>query len=351
NHNPSTETISLKEYRERHAQYKSDEDLQAAHAAAPWLCTWDDHESTNNSYRTGAQNHNDGEGEWTVRKQIATQAYLEWMPVRDPEPGRPRESIYRKFDFGDVATVFCLESRLTGRSDEISWSAVLADKSPAEIPAAAMATMQQVADPARTMLGATQEEWLAQGFEASAGSKSWQVLANQVIMARVTPPRFDKTLSAEQKAGLQGYAARVVEFSQLRVPWNLDAWDGFPAARERLYEAARKADARLVTLTGDTHTAWANTLYDADGDKRGVEFGTTSVTSPGLGSYISNVPDLGQQFADANKEVDWFKPDGHGWILVSLDKDALTTEYHEVSTIVDKDYKPALVKQVTVARA
>ncbi|WP_306252897.1 alkaline phosphatase [Parvularcula sp. IMCC14364] len=351
NHIPPTEIISLADYRTRHAQYKSDRDLQSAHAAAPWLCTWDDHESTNNSYRTGAQNHNDGEGDWTVRKQIATQAYLEWMPVRDPAPGRARESIYRKFDFGDIATVFCLESRLTGRSDEISWGAVLADKTPAEIPAAAFATMQAVADPARTMLGATQENWLAEGLEKSAKDKAWQVLANQVIMAKVKPPRFDQTLTDEQKAGLQGFAAQVVGFSRLQVPWNLDAWDGFPAARERLYAAAEKADARLVTLTGDTHTAWANTLYDDAGNTRGVEFGTTSVSSPGLGSYISNVPDLGQQFADANREVDWFKPDGHGWMLVTLTKQSAETEYHEVSAIDADDYTTSVVKKVSVERS
>ncbi len=162
NHEPPLEIVSLDDYRTRHAQYKTDPDLQAAHAAAPWLCTWDDHESTNNSYRSGAENHNPeaGEGNWTDRKQAAVQAYLEWMPVRDPEMGKAREALYRRFDFGDVASVICLETRLTGRSDEISWFTELGGLEPAAIPLAAMSTMARVQNPDRTMLGAAQEAWL-----------------------------------------------------------------------------------------------------------------------------------------------------------------------------------------------
>ncbi|NBC21230.1 MAG: alkaline phosphatase, partial [Alphaproteobacteria bacterium] len=268
-HDPVIETVTLEDYRTRHAQYKSDPDLQAAHAAAPWLCTWDDHESTNNSYRSGAENHNpqENEGDWSDRKQAAVQAYLEWMPVRDPEPGRAREAIYRRFDFGDTATIFCLESRLTGRSDEISWFAELGGLEPARIPMAAARTMTRVQADERTMLGAAQEDWLAGGLAASAGrGTSWQVLANQVIMARVRPPNFTRTLSEDQIAAVEnGYVRQLIPFSQLALPWNLDAWDGFPAARERLYKAAAEAGANLVTLTGDTHTAWANNLHDAGG--------------------------------------------------------------------------------------
>ena len=210
-HDPITETVTLDDYRTRHAQYKSDADLQAAHAAAPWLCTWDDHESTNNSYRTGAQNHNpeDNEGDWTTRKQMAVQAYLEWMPVRNPVAGRARESIYRKFQFGTVATVFCLESRLTGRSEEISWFAELGGLAPAEVPLRAMSTMARVSADERTMLGAEQEAWLAEGLRDSVSSGiQWQVLANQVVMARVVPPNFNQTLTPEQIEGFgDGFAS------------------------------------------------------------------------------------------------------------------------------------------------
>lgn len=352
NHEPPMEIVTLGDYRMRHAQYKRDPMLQAAHAAAPWLCTWDDHESTNNSYRTGAENHQpETEGNWSDRKQAAVQAYLEWMPIRDPEAGRAVGGIYRSFSFGDIATVFCLESRLTGRSDEISWGAELAGVAPEAIPAKAQEVMGRLSDESRTMLGKVQEDWLSEGLQSSTGSgKAWQVLANQVIMAKVRPPNLMETLSDAQKAAQSGYVAQMIPFSQLGLPFNLDAWDGFPAARERLYGAAAASGARLVTLTGDTHTAWANTLHDVSGSQRGVEFGCTSVTSPGLGTYIKDVPDLGEQFASANDDVNWYKVDGHGYTMVRLTADEVTSEFVEVSGILEKTYSTASIASFRTRR-
>ncbi len=342
NHEPPLEIVSLDDYRTRHAQYKTDADLQAAHAAAPWICTWDDHESTNNSYRSGAENHNpeQNEGNWSDRKQAAVQAYLEWMPVRDPAVGKAREALYRRFDFGDVASVMCLETRLTGRSDEISWFAELGGLESSQIPLAATSTMIRVQDPERTMLGAAQEAWLDQELKSSTeAGKSWQVLANQIVMARVRPPNFTRTMTDEQKAAQDvGYIQQLIPFSQLGLPFNLDAWDGFPAARDRLYTSAKAAGARLVTLTGDTHTAWANTLVDADDEQRGVEFGCTSVTSPGLGTYIKDVPDLGAQFVDANPEVDFYDPFDNGWVLVTLTQDEARADYKKVTDVTQETY-------------
>lgn len=352
NHEPPMEIVSLGDYRTRHAQYKRDPMLQAAHAAAPWICTWDDHESTNNSYRTGAENHQpETEGNWTDRKQAAVQTYLEWMPVRDPEAGRATGGIYRTFSFGDTASVFCLESRLTGRSDEISWGAELSGVAPDAIPAKAQEVMGRVGDESRTMLGRVQEEWLDGELQSSVSSgKTWQVLANQVIMARVRPPNLMETLTDAQKAAQSGYVAQMIPFSQLGLPFNLDAWDGFPAARERLYASAAASNARLVTLTGDTHTAWANTLHDSASAPRGVEFGCTSVTSPGLGTYIKDVPDLGDQFAAANQDVNWYKVDGHGYTLVTLTADDVTSEYVEVSGIRDQSYTTGSIARFRAAR-
>ncbi|RIJ16162.1 alkaline phosphatase [Henriciella mobilis] len=351
-HEPPMEVITLGDYRMRHAQYKSDPKAQAAHAAAPWLCTWDDHESTNNAYRTGAENHQpETEGNWTDRKQAAVQAYMEWMPVRDVTAGREYSAIYRQFDFGDLATVFCLESRLTGRSDEISWGAELAGVAPEEVPDKAMEVMGRVSDESRTMLGGVQEAWLDKGLKSSVSSgKAWQVLANQVIMANVKPPNLVEALTPEQQAAQTGYVAGMIPFSQLGLPFNLDAWDGFPAARERLYYSAATAGARLVTFTGDTHTAWANELHDKAGALRGVEFGCTSVTSPGMGKYVKDVPDLGEMFAEANEDVEWFDPNGHGYILVTLDADAVTADYFKVSTVLEETYSTEKVASFVTRR-
>ncbi|MEM9571074.1 MAG: alkaline phosphatase D family protein [Pseudomonadota bacterium] len=354
NHEPPLEIVSLDDYRTRHAQYKTDPDLQAAHAAAPWICTWDDHESTNNSYRSGAENHNPeaGEGNWTDRKQAAVQAYLEWMPVRDPEVGKPREALYRRYDFGDVASVICLETRLTGRSDEISWFTEIGGLEASDVPLAAMGTMVRVQAPERTMLGAAQETWLDEQLkDSTANGKSWQVLANQIVMARVRPPNFEASLSDAQKAAQDNvFVQQLIPFSQLGLPWNLDAWDGFPAARDRLYTSAKEASARLVTLTGDTHTAWGNTLRDADDELRGVEFGCTSVTSPGFGTYMKDVLDLGAQFAAANPEVDYHDPNGNGWTLVTLNASDVSAEYRKVTDVTQEGFTSRVVANYATSR-
>ncbi|MEE2921868.1 MAG: alkaline phosphatase D family protein [Pseudomonadota bacterium] len=342
-HDPVTEVVTLADYRMRHAQYKTDPNLQAAHAKAPWICTWDDHESTNNCYRTGAQNHNpeDGEGDWTDRKQAAIQAYFEWQPLREPAAGNITSAVWRSFTFGDVATIHALESRLTGRSPDVSWFDALAGVTDQEVMQQRVAeTLRTIRDPSRTMLGAEQEAWLAGELKSSVEKgKSWQVLANQVVMASTTLPNFQKTLTPEQLAAQDnGFVKTLLGFSTLGLPFNLDAWDGFPAARERLYAGAAAANAKLVTLAGDTHTAWVNTLQDAQGEQRGVEFGCTSITSPGSGAYIKDIPDLGEQVMAANEDVVWHDPFSRGYTIVTLTPEAARAEYRTVSNILSHDY-------------
>ena len=340
-HEPATEIVSLDDYRKRHAQYKTDPNLQAAHAAAPWICTWDDHESANDSYRTGAENHNPdkGEGEWSDRKLRAIQAYFEWMPMREPESGNITSAVWRDFTFGDVATIFATETRLTGRSPSIGWTDAVTTSDQTEMMAQIEAHLKVINDPARTMMGAAQEAWIDKGLKESVSEgKTWQVLANQVMMARVALPDMSKAFTPEQIAQAIPQVQQMIGFSALGLPFNLDAWDGYPAARGRLYDSVEAAGARLITLTGDIHSAWADTLVDDKGERVGVEFVTTSITSPGISAYITDVPDLGQRFADANPEVEWHDPEGHGYILMTLTPERVTGEFVKVSTVLMTDF-------------
>jgi len=338
NHVPEHEIVSLADYRARHAQYKSDPDLQAAHAIAPWFCTWDDHESTNNSYRTGAQNHSpDTEGDWTARKAVAVQAYLEWMPVRDPVAGRPRDAIWRKFEIGDLATLLLLESRLVGRGEDLTFDPVLT-ASDADRPAAIEALKAKINDNNRTMLGFEQEAWLADELKASkAAGKRWQVLGNQVTMAKVRIPDIERGLPPEKYAQVAAGTKRFYTTARYGFEWNLDAWAGFPAARERLYKSAKDADARLVVLTGDTHTSWANELHDAGGQRRGVEFGCTSVTSNGAGDSMP-FEELNWLMPEANDEVLYYNAFSKGFTILTLAADRVEADFIRVSTIRSRDY-------------
>lgn len=338
NHVPEHEIVTLADYRQRHAQYKSDPDLQAAHAVAPWFCTWDDHESTNNSYRTGAENHqSDTEGDWSVRKAVAVQAYLEWMPVRDPEAGKAREAIWRKFEIGDLATLFLLESRLVGRGEDITYGEIYL-AADADRPAIVDRIKAKINDPNRTMLGFEQEAWLADGLKQSAAAgKKWQVLGNQVTMAKVQMPDLQRHLTPEQYASVPQGAKRSYSTARWDLEWNPDAWSGFPQARERLYQAAKAANARLVTLTGDTHTAWANELHDASGQKRGVEFGCTSVTSNGAGDSLP-LQELNWLMPEANDEVVYYNAFSKGFTVLTLTADQVEAEFVKVSTVRSRDY-------------
>jgi phosphodiesterase/alkaline phosphatase D-like protein len=338
NHSPEHEAKTLDDYRMRHAQYKSDPDTQAAHAIAPWFCMWDDHESANDSYRTGAENHQpDTEGEWSVRKAGAVQAYLEWMPVRDPVPGKAREAIWRKFDIGDLATLFLLETRLVGRSEEITLDELFMAPD-ADRPKIAEALTARINDPNRTLMGPEQEAWLADGLKASvAAGKKWQVLGNQVTMAKVRMPDLQTRLPPEKYEKTPQGAKRWYATARWGFEWNMDAWAGFPAARERLYASAKAASAKLVTLTGDTHTAWANELHDNGGQKRGVEFGCTSITSPGAGDSLP-FEELNWLMPEANDEVLYYNAFSKGFTLLTLKADQVEAEFVKVSTIKSRDY-------------
>jgi phosphodiesterase/alkaline phosphatase D-like protein len=338
NHEPPHECVTLADYRTRYSQYRRDPDLQAAHACAPWFCTWDDHETADNSSENGAVNHQAAiEGDWTARKAAAVQAYLEWMPMRDPEAGRPRDAVWRSFDIGDLATLFLIETRLTARGDDISL-AEFVKAQPAQKQAVANSIKARLNDPNRRMMGPEQEAWLEAGFRASTASgKKWQVIGNQTVMAKIHLPDLQKGLSPQQYSQVPEARRGAWQTAKYGLEWDLDAWSGFPLSRERLFASARAANARLVVLSGDSHTAWANELHDNRRQRWGVEFACTSVTSPGAGNAIP-FKELGWMMPEANDEVVYYNAFDKGYTLLTLKADRVEGEYIKVSTIRSKDY-------------
>ena len=164
---PDKEIVSLQDYRERHAQYKADPDSQEVHRQHPFIVTWDDHEFANNTWWGGAENHTPAtEGDWVIRRAAAVQSYYEWMPIReDLQTLTPR--IYRTFRFGDLATLFMLDTRLVGRDQEVDREDLAA-----------------LASPSRSLLGAAQEDWLARELAESVRNNTrWNVLGQQVMFA------------------------------------------------------------------------------------------------------------------------------------------------------------------------
>ncbi len=340
---PPHEIVTLDDYRRRFAQYRADPDLQAAHAHAPFITIWDDHETANNSWTGGADNHQeDAEGAWLARRDAALRAYFEWLPMRDPAPGAAAERLRRVYDFGDIASLIVIETRLTGRSRQLSLDeTALADPQRFE--------EETLGDPSRTMMGPAQEAWLGEALmQSRARGMAWQILGNQTVMGRMRTPDFTTrfprdVVDAAMAAG--GYSARWLERSKLGLPVNLDSWDGYPAARTRLYEQALAADARLAVLSGDSHMFWANNLHHPEsGQMVGVEFATAGITSPGGYENFGSDPQIfataATGMAEHNPDIAWANVRNRGFVLLSVTEEAIEAEYVGLSTITERDYEP-----------
>ena len=190
-------------------------------------------------------------------------------------------------------------------------------------------------DPERRMMGQGQEQWLAREVNASVkAGVAWQVLGNQVVMARVASPDLKAQMGEQAYAAylakLPPYVAKPVEearaLSPLDVPGNLDAWDGYPADRARVYDIFKAGKARPIVLAGDSHAFWVNELWDDAGTTRvAAEFGVTSVTSPGYGDYLPGAP-VDQAFVARNKEVKFTDQAAKGYLLLTLEHGRATGE-------------------------
>ena len=328
---PATEIVQLADYRLRHATYRADPDLQRLTQLYPMILVPDDHESANDSWEGGAENHQPAtEGSWDARKTAAMRAYREWLPVSD-DP-------WKAYEVGDLATLFRLETRLVGRSEQLSLAGALAGKSTPEEMMVALTALRDGAwrDPSRHMLGAAQEAWLADGLRASTrGGKRWQVLVQQVLMGNLmTPTGLAGALPESAPAEIRQRVMATSMASDVGLPLNMDAWDGYPAARQRVFDAALSADANLVVLAGDTHNAWGFDLAQ-DGNAVGVEFGVSSVTSPGFEGYLPQVPPalLQRGLVGFNPQLQWADTAQRGYMALELTPTEATCEWRFVSGI------------------
>jgi alkaline phosphatase D len=215
-----------------------------------------------------------------MRKAASERAYREWLPVSDDD--------YASYEVGDLATLFRLETRHIARDKPFELEEVFDAAAPGQAEAA-LAKFRDGAwrDPARELLGSSQEGWLAKGLKTSARArKPWQVLIQQVIMGRLAlPQNLAEGMAADSPDWLKKRIQSAVTASKQSLPWNMDAWDGYPAARDRLMKASLDADANLLVLAGDSHNAWAFDL-DHKGQRVGVELAGHSVTSPGADGTI-----------------------------------------------------------------
>ena len=377
---PANDIVSLDDYRTRYAQYRSDPNLQALHAAMPWITVWDDHEFANNAWVDGAENHNSvTQGNWATRKAIAARVYHEWMPIRTPDASNLFK-IYRRFDFGNIFTLHMLDTRIEGRDKQYD-SYGDADGGLGRYATA----LTNGTDATHRMMSTTQQNWLTSGMAASTAT--WQILGNQDIMARMWFPASvlqaqaaaaASPSAASQQAVLKAIsdfltakatpaAARTPTQAGListstnpRLPYNLDSWDGYPIQRETILQTVKAQGKKLITLSGDSHNAWFTNVTTLAGDTVGVEFAGSSVTSPGfeafgLGSLASaldgtavapGVQGSGLGLVDDLNYADTIR---RGYLLMTATTTSVKGEYVFVDTIKSRTYVAATGKTVTVA--
>jgi alkaline phosphatase D len=294
---PAGEASTLADYRLRYATYRSDVDLQAAHATHPFIAVWDDHEVTNDWWRGGAPGHRAALGDWTVRLAAGLRAYREWMPIRETAGGAFH--LYRSFRFGRLADLLMLDTRS------------FRDKQAARRDAATLA------DPARTLMGKAQEEWFFAGLQRSQREGAgWRLIGQQTMFSPITPPGV--------------------------TPQNTDVWDGYPAARERVFDAIEKNRlTNVAILTGDIHSSWAFDVPRSplrgytSGTGEGslaVEIVTPAISSPPL--FAS--PSMRESTALLQlvaPHLKFLEGEHRGYVLLDVTRARLQSEWYHVPAV------------------
>jgi alkaline phosphatase D len=318
------ETVELVDYRNRHALYKGDPALRAAHAAHPWVVTWDDHEVDNNYANLTPENAEAAEGNdsaerFALRRAAAYQAYYEHLPISlavggATAPDGPDFRIHRELAFGDLLDLTVLDTRQY-RDDQACMDTPFGG------------VCDEVDDPARTMLGGPQKGWLLDRLRGS--SAAWHCVANGVMWA----PWQVRGGVPEDIPGID--PAPVDDAHAV----NLDQWDGYQAERTELLRAiADDALQDVVVITGDLHSSWVADLKpdfdDTASPAVATEFVGTSVTS---GFPIADTE--GSGFRDltlaANPHLRDFDGDLRGYAVVEVTGDAWRTTFMSVGDAQD----------------
>ncbi|MBL3656144.1 alkaline phosphatase D family protein [Fulvivirga sediminis] len=354
-HEPTGEIIALDDYRTRYRQYRRDPQLQEAHRLKPFICVWDDHEIANDAYTDGAENHQDNEGSFEVRKSNAIQAWAEYLPARVSDNAK----IYRSFDLGGIVNLMMLDTRIIGRNKQLSYSDYF---TPSGLDREAF--LADWMDDDRTILGQEQLSWL-QGQLSGSGA-AWQVLGNQVLMGKVhiplellmttaeitangvTPELFKKynelveqlvTIKSRMMKNDPSLTNEEIGRVQNALPYNLDSWDGYPAEREVVFAAA--AGKKLISIAGDTHNAWHIDLTDAQGHRVGAELATSSVSSPGFDGIFGTDPAVIDPFEQSLQllinDLKYLNASDRGYVMASFTQSEANSEWRFVSTLATEN--------------
>jgi len=320
---PIHEMVTLSDYRQRHAQYKLDQGSIALHKHAPLIAVWDDHEFSNDAWKRGAENHSEdgSEGDFYARRSAAIKAYYEWMPIREQQNKR---RIFRDFKIGKLMHLIMLDTRQYGRDKQIQPKDYLSKSGFYQAK-----FYNDLNSEYRELLGAEQFSWIEDKILNS--NAAWTIFGQQVLMTKLKFPDISKTLKAEE---IPDFLKPYLKLLGLGIPSNLDAWDGYPAARNKLYKLMKNVKKKFISLAGDTHNSWVSELENQSGEKVGIELGAPSVTSPG----ITDVLNLDENnFVDSivklNKELQWMNPSNRGYLFLDCTDSKIIASFNFIKEL------------------
>lgn len=341
---PAGETVSRADYWSRYRSYRADPDLQALHASVPCVIVWDDHEIANDAWTGGAENHDpQTQGAWAARLAAARTAWRDWLPVS--------EATWARYDIGRLAVLYRLDTRVHGRDRPLDVAAAIR-AGPDSMGAVTRLRDEQWLAGSRQLLGADQERWLFDEIAAaSRRGVRWQLLAQQVVMGTLKAPPGASQLARPGAAGqVAAFLGAAELLARAGMPFNMDAWDGYPAARARLLSSAQRAGADLIVLAGDSHNGWAFDLMN-DGRPAGVEFATPSVTSPGFEAYLKGTPPaaVAGALVAANPGLRWADTARRGYLQVSLTPAEAVCDWRFAAPVAARSPKLAATHRMRVA--
>ena len=320
---PLHEMISLSDYRQRHAQYKLDQGSKALHKNAPLIAVWDDHEFSNDAWKRGAENHSDdgSEGDFYARRSAAIKAYYEWMPIREQQNKR---RIFREFKIGKLIHLLMLDTRQYARDKQIQPKEYLTKSGFNQAK-----FYNELNDENRELIGSEQLAWIE--YSITKTDAVWTIFGQQVLMAKLKFPDLSKMIAYEE---IPSFLKPYLKFLGLGIPSNLDAWDGYPAERNKLYKLMNSANRKFISLAGDTHNSWVSELEDLYGKKVGVELGAPSVTSPGITDILNLDKD---KFIDSivkiNKELRWMDPSNRGYLSLDCRRNKIIASFNFIKDL------------------
>lgn len=374
-HKPAKEILNLNDYRERYRQYRGDKNLQLAHQKKPFICVWDDHEFANDTYKSGAENHQPEEGDFQARKMAAFQAYSEYIPLKTGKDLK----IYRSFNFGNILSLYMMDTRVIARDKQLEYSDYL--DTTGNFNQSQFQT--DFLSPNRKLIGSEQMAWL--GSQIGSDTAKWKVLGQQILMTKMMVPAellmllnqilaeikqhgsaqpatmlalqntITQLITIKKRYQLQDSTLTAQEIARIKttLPYNLDAWDGYFMEREALYSIL--AGKKVIVLAGDTHNAWLGKLTDATGKDIGTELACSSVSSPGLEGYLGITSDptqaiaLADAFSSLIDDLEYTNLYKRGYLHVKYTAGDAVAEWRFVDNIVSDTYNVTTEKTYTIA--